>query len=134
MELKNFKMGVNIMVATDSILNTIKHMLGIEPEYTHFDNDILAHINTAINILAQIGCGQPGFYIEGPNTTWGDYLGENLPHAHMVKTCIYNRVRLLFDPPLNSSVMELMKSNLAELEWRLRAELDKETEDESVGD
>lgn len=122
------------MVATESIFNTIKHMLGIEPEYTHFDSDILVHINTAINILAQIGCGEPGFYIEGPKETWGDYLGEDIKHAMMVKTCIYNRVRLLFDPPLNSSVIEVLKSNLSELEWRLKAELDKEAEDEPVDD
>lgn len=119
----------------DSILNTIKHMLGIEPEYTHFDIDIINHINTAINILAQIGCGKPGYFIEGPENTWSEYLGDDLDHAYMVKTCIYNRVKLLFDPPLNSSVMDLVKNNLLEMEWRLRAELDKETEeDESVDD
>jgi hypothetical protein len=117
------------MVLTDSIFNTIKHMLGIEPEYTHFDNDILAHINTAINILGQAtGLKKEGFYIEGPKETWEDYLGDDAAHAQMVKTCIYNRVRLLFDPPLNSSVIELMKNNLSELEWRLKIELDREEE------
>lgn len=114
---------------TESIFNTIKHMLGLEPEYTHFDNDILAHINTAINILAQIGCGKPGFFIEGPSETWSDYLGDDLKYAQMVKSCIYNRVRLLFDPPLNSTVTEIMKSNLAEMEWRLKIQLDKEDSD-----
>lgn len=120
---------------TESIFNTIKHMLGIEPQYTHFDNDILAHINTAINILAQVGCGEPGYSITGPEETWADYLGEDIAHAMMVKTCIYNRVRLLFDPPLNSSVIDIMKSNLSEMEWRLKIELDKkEVKDEPVED
>lgn len=120
---------------TDSILNSIKHMLGIEPEYTHFDNDIIMHINTAINILSQAtGFKTEGYSIEGASEKWSDYMGEDLAHTAMVKTCIYNRVRLLFDPPLNSSVMELMKSNLAEMEWRLKAELDKEAENESLDD
>lgn len=125
------------MVLTDSIFNTIKHMLGIEPEYTHFDNDILAHINTAINILGQVtGLKKDGFYIEGPKETWEDYLGDDAAHSQMVKTCIYNRVRLLFDPPLNSSVIELMKNNLSELEWRLKIELDQDKEaiNETVDD
>lgn len=119
---------------TDSILNSIKHMLGIEPAYTHFDNDIIMHINTAINILSQVtGFKKEGYSITGASETWTDYMGEDLSHTAMVKTCIYNRVRLLFDPPLNSSVMELMKSNLSEMEWRLKAELDnKETKDESL--
>lgn len=118
------------MVMTDSILDTIKHMLGIEPGYTHFDVDIIAHINTAINILSQVtSLKKEGFYIEGPKETWEDYLGDDAVHAQMIKTCIYNRVRLLFDPPLNSSVIELMKNNLNELEWRLKIELDKEAED-----
>lgn len=121
------------MIATDSILNTIKHMLGIEPEYTHFDNDIIIHINTAINILSQItGLKPDGYSINGPTETWTDYLGEDINHVQMIKTCIYNRVKLLFDPPLNGTVMELTKANLAELEWRLKIELDKEAEDGST--
>ena len=121
------------MVETDSIFNTIKHMLGVEPEYTHFDNDILAHINTAINILGQVtGFKKEGYSIKGPSETWADYMGEDFKHTMMVKTCIYNRVRLLFDPPLNSSVMDLMKSNLSELEYRLKLELDREAEDGPV--
>jgi hypothetical protein len=119
------------MVMTESIFNSIKHMLGIEPEYTHFDNDILAHINTEINILAQMGVGEDGYFIEGPSETWSNWLGENYKYAQMVKTCIYNRVRLLFDPPLNSSVSTLMKENLTELEWRLKIALDREKEVEN---
>lgn len=121
------------MVITDSILDTIKHMLGIEPEYTHFDVDIIAHINTAINILSQVtSLKKDGFYIEGPKETWADYLGNDASHVQMIKTCIYNRVRLLFDPPLNTSVAEIMRTNMAELEWRLKIELDREEEQDGT--
>ena len=79
--------------------------------------------------MAQIGCGKDGYFIEGPSETWEDYLGDDLKNAQMVKTCIYNRVRLLFDPPLNSSVTEIMKANLAEMEWRLKVQLENKEDD-----
>lgn len=124
------------MVATDSILNTIKHMLGVEPDYTHFDNDIINHINTVLGILSQIGVHKEPYSITGAKETWEDYLGDKMPQAHMVKDYIYNRVKLLFDPPLSSSVSEIMEKQIEELEWRLNVELDDtwEEADEQLDD
>lgn len=112
-------------VLTESILNTTKHMLGIEAEYTHFDIDIITDINSAINVLAQIGAVDDGYFIEGAAETYGDMLGENLPVAMIVKTYIYHKVKLMFDPPLNGSVSQLIEKQIAEEEFRLKVQLDK---------
>lgn len=120
-------------VLTESILNTTKHMLGIEAEYTHFDIDIITDINSAINVLAQIGAVNDGYFIEGAAETYGDMLGENLPVAMMVKTYIYHKVRLMFDPPLNGSVSQLIEKQIAEEEFRLKIQLDKSDEEEGDG-
>lgn len=111
-------------IAQDSILNTIKHMLGVEPEYTHFDIDIQNHINTAINVLAQIGAINDGYFITGANETFGDMMGENIANAQMVRTYIYEKVKLMFDPPLSSSVSAIAEKHIAELEFRLKVQLD----------
>lgn len=123
----------NNSVLTESILNTTKHMLGIENNYTHFDTDIITDINSAINVLAQIGAVNDGYYIEGATETYGDMLGENLPVAMIVKTYIYHKVRLMFDPPLNSSVSQLIEKQIAEEEFRLKVQLDKSDEEGNNG-
>lgn len=116
------------MVLTDSILNTVKHMLGIEPEYTHFDTDIIVDINTAINVLTQIGAAPDNYYITGANETFGDMLGDDLTQAEMVKTYLYLKTKLMFDPPLSGSVSGIIEKQIAELEWRLNVQLDHEEE------
>lgn len=112
----------------ESILTSIKKLLGITEEYEHFDADIIMHINSVFMILNQLGVGPPdGFFIEDSSATWDDYIpdGTNL---QPVKSYMYAKVRLLFDPPLSSAVMEAMKQMIAELEWRLnvQAELNGE--------
>lgn len=121
------------MVLTDSILNTIKHMLGVEPEYTHFDSDIITDINAVINILAQMGVGTDGYSIEGATEKWIDYLGEDLATAQMVKSYIYLKVKLMFDPPLSGSVSGIVEKQIAELEWRLNVQCDKTGGDDGTG-
>ena len=121
-------MGVKTMVLTDSILNTTKHMLGVEPEYTHFDNDIINDINMALNVLAQIGGVPDGTMISGVGTTYADILGEDVSKAQMVKTYIYLKTKLVFDPPLSGSVSGIIEKQIAELEWRLNIQLDKSGE------
>ena len=108
----------------ESILYTIKKMLGLDPDYTAFDMDILIHINSAIMILRQLGIGsQDGYAISGPDDTWADYLdSEKLLEA--VKSYIYLKVRTVFDPPSNSYVMDAMQKQIAEYEWRLNVEVD----------
>lgn len=104
----------------DSILTSIKKLLGIEADYEHFDVDIIAHINSVFMILTQIGVGpSEGFIIEDETATWSDYLPDSdLIKLSAVKTFIHLKVRLLFDPP-SSSVAEQINKQLSELEWRL---------------
>lgn len=109
----------------DSILTSIKKMLGITEEYTHFDQDIIIHINTVLMILRQLGVGpEEGFNITDSYETWGDFLTDN-KDIEAVKTYVYLKVRLLFDPPLSSAVTESINRSINELEWRLNIAADK---------
>lgn len=104
----------------ESILQSIKKLLGIKEDYTEFDIDIITHINSVFAILNQLGVGPPkGFYIDGADETWRDYLGDDSTNLNNVKSYVYMKVRLLFDPPQNSAHMEAMKQMSAEYEWRL---------------
>lgn len=103
----------------ESILISIKKLLGIEADYEHFDPDIIMHINSVFMILTQLGVGPPeGFRIEDETTTWNDFLsGDN--NLDAVKSYIHLKVKLLFDPPLSSAVIESMNRMISEFEWRL---------------
>lgn len=103
----------------DSILNSIKKLLGIPIEQENFDTDIIIHINSVFAVLHQIGVGpSTAFKITGDDDMWDSFTGTNL-NIEDVKTYMYLRVRLLFDPPLSSSVLAAMERTVAELEWRL---------------
>ena len=106
----------------NSILTSIKKLLGITEDYTHFDADIIMHINSVFTVLHQLGVGpKEGFRIEDKTSTWNDYLGDAIL-LESVKTYIYLRVRLIFDSTtLSSTVIESMKQTISELEWRLNA-------------
>ena len=89
---------------TDSILTSIKKLLGISEEYEHFDADLIMHINSVFSILAQIGVGSSdGFMIEDKNAIWKDFI-DNEAKLMLVKSYMHLKVKLLFDPPLSSSV------------------------------
>lgn len=104
----------------ESILTSVKKMLGIPKDYEHFDEDIIMHINSVFMILQQLGVGPArGFYIEDDLATWGDFLGDPTI-LQMVKTYMHHKVKLIFDPPASSAVMEAMKQIISECEWRLR--------------
>lgn len=108
----------------ESILTSIKKLLGIPEEYTHFDADIIMHINSVFMILNQLGVGPvEGFFIEDDSTTWDEYLGDPTK-LQMVKSYIYLKVRLLFDPPTNGTVMNSTTQMINELEWRLNVAVD----------
>lgn len=108
----------------ESILISIKKLLGISEEYTHFDADIIMHINSVFMILNQLGVGpKEGFFIEDDSTTWDEYIPD-VTKLHAVKTYIHLKVKLLFDPPASSAVMECTKQMIAELEWRLNIAVD----------
>lgn len=108
----------------ESILTSIKKLLGIEEEYTQFDADIIMHINTVFLNLTQLGIGpSEGFLIEDDTAIWEDFIGDS-SQLQAVKTYMYLKVKLLFDPPLSSSVTESMNRMIAELEWRLNVAVD----------
>ena len=108
----------------ESILTSIKKLLGITEECTDFDVDIIMHINTIFMTLKQIGVGPvEGFYIENNETAWDEFVADPT-QLQAMKTYMYLKVRLLFDPPQSSAVMESMKRQADELEWRLNAEVD----------
>lgn len=105
----------------ESILTSIKKLLGIAEEYEHFDSDIVMHINTALMTLTQLGVGPPeGFVIEDDSAKWTDFLSDDeLAQMQSVKTYVYLNVRVVFDPPTVSSVLEAYRRKITELEWRL---------------
>lgn len=107
----------------DSILVSIKKLLGISEEYTQFDDDIIMHINSAFLNLAQLGVGpEEGFFIEDDSSDWDDFVDiENNAQLQAIKTYMYLKVKLLFDPPLSSAVIESTNRMISELEWRLNA-------------
>lgn len=107
-----------------SILNTIKKMLGIAPEYDHFDVDLIININTVFSILTQLGVGpKNGFSITGTVETWSDYISD-MSKLEMVKTYIYLKVKSIFDPSQNSNVNASIEKQINELEFRLNVEVD----------
>lgn len=108
----------------DSILTSIKKMLGIAEEYTHFDDDLIMHINSVFSILTQIGVGPAeGFSISDEHATWDDFLGdEPNPKLNGVKTYVYQKVRLIFDPPVSSAHSTALSESIKEFEWRLHLE------------
>ena len=104
----------------ESILTSVKKMLGISESYVVFDADILMHINSVFATLTQLGVGPiEGFAIEDANATWRDFLQEG-SKLEFVKSYMYLQVRMLFDPPLTSSVLESMNRMASEYEWRLQ--------------
>lgn len=113
----------------ESILTSIKKMLGIDEEYTHFDADIIMHINSVLMILTQLGVGPAeGFVIEDDTSTWVDFIPEsNAAQLHAVKSYIFMKVKLIFDPPLSSAVIDSMNRQIAEFEWRLNVAVDPKT-------
>lgn len=109
---------------SSSILNSVKHVLGILEEYTEFDTDIVMHINSTLMILTQLGVGpSEGFMIEGATETWEDFMGDN-PLFAAVKSYIFIKVRILFDPPQSGAVLNAMKEQAAEYEWRIGVNYD----------
>lgn len=108
----------------ESILVSIKKLLGIAENYTQFDADIIMHINSVFCILTQLGVRcENSFCITGGTEVWSDFI-SNSEILGTVKTYTYLRVRLLFDPPQNSSVIASIEKNISELEWRINAAVD----------
>ena len=108
----------------ESILTSVKKMLGIPGDYEHFDADLIMHINSVFMILTQLGVGPAeGFTIMDEDATWNDFIQDN-KKIQSVKSYMYLKVRLLFDPPLSSAVIDSMTRLINELEWRLNVAVD----------
>ena len=111
----------------ESILLTIKEMLGPSGDYEAFDAEIIMHINTAIMALTQMGVGpEEGFMIHDDSAIWSDFISESneLKLLQGVKSYIYFNVKLVFDPPASSSAVEAINRQLAQVEWRMFHEVD----------
>lgn len=106
----------------ESILASIKKMLGLDDNYTPFDADVLIHINSAFMTLCQMGIGpKEGFTVTDNSQTWGDFLTNNVMLGG-VKTWVYLQVKMLFDPPSNSFVMDAYKTQAEQILWRLNVQ------------
>ena len=108
----------------ESILTSIKNLLGIEEECTHFDSTIIMHINSVFSILIQLGAGPlNGFTIQDKNNLWSEFIQDN-NKIELVKTYVYMKVRFMFDPPSSSALIEAMNRQISEFEWRIQASVD----------
>lgn len=107
---------------TDSILDSTKKTLNLASDYTAFDQDIILHINSVFSTLNQLGIGPSvGFMIADKNPVWADFLEGDL-RLNNIKSYMYLRVRLLFDPPTLGYVIDAMKDQIKELEWRINVQ------------
>jgi hypothetical protein len=110
----------------ESIFDSIKALLGPDASYDVFDSDIMIYINTALSVLTQLGIGPvEGFMITGSGETWGEFI-NNDKTLNMVKTYVYMKVKIAFDPPVNSSVLSAYQEACKEYEWRLNVTVDPE--------
>ena len=110
----------------ESILTSIKKLLGITEEYTDFDTDIIIFINSVFPVLLQLGIGpKEGFMINNSSATWQEYLGENEVRFGWIKTFIYLKVKMVFDPTLSNSIVESYERTIKELEWRITVGADE---------
>jgi len=102
----------------ESILTSIKKLLGITEDYTHFDQDIVLQINSAFSTLNQLGVGpEAGFAIEDASSKWTDFIND--ARLNFAKTFVQIKVKLAFDPPTSSTLMDSYNRQLDELTWRL---------------
>jgi hypothetical protein len=117
----------------DGILASIKKSLGLAPEYTAFDADIVMHINSVLSILTQVGIGPDnGFAIQGYDEQWSDFIGDSLK-LQMVKSYVSMKVRLMFDPPTTGTLTDAINKQISELEWRMNFNSEISKEDTANG-
>lgn len=108
----------------DSILTSIKKLLGIAEDDDSFDMDLILQINSAFSTLTQLGVGpSTGFFIQDAGDVWEDFLPED-PRLSFVKTYIGLKVKIVFDPPSSSAVLSAMIDTAKELEWRIQVAAD----------
>ena len=117
----------------DSILQSIKKLLGLDTTYTDFDQDIIIHINSVFMILRQLGVGPAeGYKITSLANVWSEFTSDDI-FIESVKSYVYLKVRMLFDPPTNSALIQAVQTQISELEWRLcEVSLEKRIEESTT--
>lgn len=116
----------------ESILTSIKKLLGIEADYEHFDADLIMHINSVFMELNQLGIGPvKGFTIIDEDAEWSDFLPEG-QQLEAVKSYMFLQVKMLFDPPTSSAVLQAMERKASEWAWRLNVAVDPAPTDPNV--
>lgn len=106
-------------IGSESILDSIKKLIGIEDTETYFDSDIVTGVNSAFSSLNQIGIGpDDGFSISDNTKVWNDYLTD-VRTLELVKSYVHLKTKLLFDPPSSSSIVDIINKEISEFEWRL---------------
>jgi len=114
----------NTYSSTQSILGSIVKLLGIDEESGYFDRDLIIHINSIFLTLTQLGIGPPsGFNITDLDDTWSGMIGDR-EDLEAIKTYVYLKVRLLFDPPQTGYLVDALKEQCKELEWRLNLQVE----------
>lgn len=109
----------------DSILDSIKKLLSIDPTDTTYDIDVILHINSVFSTLQQLGLGPASaLYIEDNTTKWSDFIGAN-PNVAAVKSYVYMRVKLMFDPPTTSFALDAFQQQINQNEWRFTVAADE---------
>lgn len=110
----------------DSILRSVKKMLGVADSDNYFDEELIMYINSVFAVLTQLGVGPAtGFSIQDESAVWTDFVSD-MTLVELTKSYMKLKVRLLFDPPTSSSVMEATNRMISEFEWRLNVQTFKE--------
>ena len=117
----------------ESVLKTIKQLIGCPDDFEQFDLDLIVHINSAFATLTQLGVGpKEGYRITGADNEWSEFE-DDVQKLSLIKDYVYIKTRLLFDPPTSGSLMDSLKEQLKEMEWRLYMLYDPISEDDEKG-
>lgn len=117
----------------DSILVSVKKLIGIDENDDAFDADLIMHINSSFLVLSQLGVGpDEGFYINDDSAVWTDFISGNMLLLNYVKTFVYLKAKLVFDPPSSSIATQSMQEMVREHEWRIVHENEKNISSEST--
>lgn len=117
----------------DSILASVKKLIGIDEDDDAFDADLIMHINSSFLVLSQLGVGpDEGFYINDDSAVWTDFISDNMLLLNYVKTFVYLKAKLVFDPPSSSIAVQSMQEMVREHEWRIVHENEKNISSEST--
>lgn len=107
----------------NSILNSVKKCLGIDSSYFHFDPELIIFINTALGTLYQLGVTKKPKSISSHLNTWNEIVGER-EDLEIIKSYVFLKVKVIFDPPASSAVLESYNKQISELEWRINVTVD----------